>query len=94
MSTEEAGNLFRTALVHHQAGAFDAAERAYRQVVAAFPTNAEAHSRLGAVLMGQGNSGEAIAHMARAAALDPALFEAHANLAQAYYLDRPARRSD
>lgn len=76
--------LFAAAVAQHQAGAIVEAERAYRQLLDIFPSHAEAHSRLGAVLMSQGKSGEAIAHLTRAAALNPALFEAHANLAQAY----------
>jgi SAM-dependent methyltransferase/tetratricopeptide (TPR) repeat protein len=76
--------LFGAAVARHQAGALAEAESGYRRVIEAFPTHAEAHSRLGAVLMGRGKSDEAIAHMARAAALNPGLFEAHANLAQAY----------
>jgi SAM-dependent methyltransferase len=76
--------LFNAAVARHQAGALPEAERAYRQVLDIFPAHAEAESRLGAVLMSQGKTSEAIAHMQRAAALNPALFEAHANLAQAY----------
>jgi SAM-dependent methyltransferase/tetratricopeptide (TPR) repeat protein len=76
--------LFGAAVAQHRAGALADAERAYRRVIEMSPAHAEAHSRLGAVLMGRGKSGEAIAHMERAAALDPGLFEAHANLAQAY----------
>lgn len=84
MPAAEADNLFRTAMAQHQAGALAEAERSYLRVLDIFPAHAEAHSRLGAVLMVQGKSGEAIAHMARAVILDPGLFEAHANLAQAY----------
>src|SRR5262249_51500686 len=40
--------------------------------------------RLGTVLMAQGKTGEAIAEFEFAIALQPDLFEAHANLAQAY----------
>ncbi len=81
---DEVGILFRGAIAHHQAGAFAKAERAYRQILTMVPTHAEAHSRLGAVMMRQGNTSAAIAHMERAVELRPDLFEAHANLAQAY----------
>jgi SAM-dependent methyltransferase len=77
-------DLFNTGVAHHRAGALIEAERCYRQMLAIAPTHAEAHSRLGAVLMGQGRTHEAIAFLERAAALNPGLFEAHANLAQAY----------
>ena len=84
MPPEEAASLFRTAMAHHQTGALAAAERAYRQILTAFPTHGEAHSRLGAVLIRQGKTSEAIVHMERAVELRPDLFEAHANLAQIY----------
>jgi 2-polyprenyl-3-methyl-5-hydroxy-6-metoxy-1,4-benzoquinol methylase/tetratricopeptide (TPR) repeat protein len=83
-SADKAGILFRAGVAHHQAGALTEAERAYRQVVTILPAHAEAHSRLAAVMMRQGNVSEAIFHMERAVELRPALFEAHANLAQAY----------
>ncbi|HLX72390.1 MAG TPA: methyltransferase domain-containing protein [Verrucomicrobiae bacterium] len=80
----QAGTLFRNAVAHHQAGAFDKAERAYRQILTLIPAHAEAHSRLGAVMIAQGNISEAVLHMEQAVELRPDLFEAHANLAQAY----------
>lgn len=48
------------------------------------PSHAEAQSRLGAVLMAQGKTGQALSHLEHAVALKPDLFEAHGNLAQAY----------
>jgi SAM-dependent methyltransferase/tetratricopeptide (TPR) repeat protein len=77
-------DLFDTAMMHHHAGALADAERCYRQLIAAFPGQAEAHSRLGAVLMRQGKMAEAVAQIERALALKPDMFEAHGNLAQAY----------
>ena len=77
-------DLFASAVAQHQNGALAAAERGYRQVLAALPDHADAHSRLGAILMRQGKSREAVRHMERAVALWPASFEAHGNLAQAY----------
>ena len=41
---------------------------------------------MGAVLMAQGRIGEAIAHLKRALSLNPGLFEAYGNLAQAYMI--------
>lgn len=81
---DEVGALLRGAVAHHQVGAFAKAEHAYRQILAMVPTHAEVHSRLGAVLMAGGNISEAISHMERAVELRPDLFEAYANLAQAY----------
>lgn len=75
--------LFNAAVTHHHAGQFAEAERGYRQIIAIFPGHAEAHSRLGAVLIRQSRMTEAIAHMEQAVALQPDLFEAHGNLAQA-----------
>jgi SAM-dependent methyltransferase/tetratricopeptide (TPR) repeat protein len=82
--SNQAGTLLRDAVAHHQAGAFDKAERAYRQILTLIPTHAEAHSRLGAVMIAQGNISEAVWHMERAVELRPNLFENYANLAQAY----------
>jgi SAM-dependent methyltransferase len=77
-------DLFNTAVMHHQAGALADAERCYRQVIGASPGYAEPHSRLGAVLMRQGKTAEAIAEIERAVALNPDMFAAYGNLAQAY----------
>jgi SAM-dependent methyltransferase len=76
--------LLAAAVALHQAGALAEAERRYRQIVAQFPAHAETYSRLGAVLMAQGNAGEAVALIERALALKPDMFEAYGNLAQAY----------
>ena len=70
--------------MHHHAGAFGAAERCYRQLLAGSPRHAEAHGRLGAVLMRQGKLTEAIFHIEHALSLRPEMFEACGNLAQAY----------
>jgi len=76
--------MFAAAVMHHLAGALAEAEREYRQILAMVPSDPEAQSRLGAVLMAQGNASQAIPHLERAVALKPDLFEAHGNLAQAY----------
>jgi SAM-dependent methyltransferase len=78
------GDIFAAAIANHRSGAFAAAERQYRQILAADPNHAEAHSRIGAVLMAQGKIRQAISHLERAVALKPDLFEALGNLAQAY----------
>ena len=75
--------LYNQAVMHHHAGAFGEAERCYRQLLAAVPRHAEAHGRLGAVLMRQGKTAEAISRFEHALSLQPDMFEAHANLAQA-----------
>ena len=72
--------LFNQAVMHHHAGAFGDAERCYRQLLAVLPANAEAHSRLGAVLMRQGKMAEAIFHIEHALSLRPDMFEAYGNL--------------
>ena len=76
--------MFAAAVAHHRAGALFEAEREYQQILTLVPGNAEAQSRLGAVLMAQGRTGHAIPLFERALALKPDLFEAHGNLAQAY----------
>jgi 2-polyprenyl-3-methyl-5-hydroxy-6-metoxy-1,4-benzoquinol methylase len=76
--------MLDAAIAHHRAGALVKAERQYRDILALFPRHAEAESRLGAVLLAQGKGREAIPHLERAVALEPALFEALGNLAQAH----------
>src|SRR5579862_282534 len=76
--------MFGAAVARHQAGALIEAEHQYRQILTLVPGNAEAESRLGAVLMAQGKTGDALPHFERAAALKPDLFEALGSLAQAY----------
>ena len=85
--------MFNSAVMHHQAGALVDAERGYRQLLAAFPGHAEAHSRLGAVLVRQGKLADAIAQIERALALKPDMFEAYGNLAQAYLAAGKADRA-
>lgn len=77
-------DIFAAAAANHRAGAFAAAERQYRQILAIDPNHGETHSRIGAVLMAQGKIDDALAHLERAVAINPDLFEAFANLAQAY----------
>ena len=76
--------LFNQAVMHHSTGALGDAERCYRQLLAALPSHAEAHGRLGAVLMRQGKMAEAIFHIEHALSLRPDMFEAYGNLCQAY----------
>ena len=84
--------LFAATIAQHQAGAIADAERGYRQIVALFPDFADAHSRLGALLMAQGKATEAIRHIERALALRSDMFEALGNLTQAYmFAGQPGR---
>jgi len=76
--------LFNQAVTHHHAGRLGEAERCYRQLLAVLPSHAEAHGRLGAVLMRQGKMTEAIFHIEHALSLKPEMFEAYGNLCQAY----------
>jgi SAM-dependent methyltransferase/tetratricopeptide (TPR) repeat protein len=76
--------LLNQAVMHHHAGALGEAERCYRQLLATLPVHAEAHGRLGAVLMRQGKMAEAISHIEHALSLRPDMFEAYGNLCQAY----------
>ena len=83
-AARELATLLSDAAANHRAGALVQAERGYRHILTRFSTSAETHSRLGAVLMAQGRTNEAIASIERALSLDPRLFEALGNLAQAY----------
>jgi SAM-dependent methyltransferase len=92
--------LFNAALAQQQAGALADAERRYRDIIALFPDFADAHSRLGALLMARGNAAEAVTQIEQALALRPNMFEALGNLAQVYMLAgwperaiEPARRA-
>lgn len=76
--------LFNQAVMYHSAGALGDAERCYRQLLAALPSHAEAHGRLGAVLIRQGKLADAILHFEQALSLRPDMFEAYGNLCQAY----------
>jgi SAM-dependent methyltransferase len=78
--------LFNAAVAQHQSGAFAEAERRYRDIIALFPNFADAHSRLGALLMARGNAVEAVDQIEQALALRPNMFEALGNLAQAHML--------
>jgi SAM-dependent methyltransferase len=84
MNDRALAELFAAAVAQHQAGAYGEAERRYRQIIGLAPSFAEAHSRLGALLMARGSAADAIPHIERGLALRPDMFEALGNLAQAY----------
>ncbi|MGC2080394.1 MAG: methyltransferase domain-containing protein [Xanthobacteraceae bacterium] len=84
--------LFAATVIQHQTGAIAEAERNYRRIIALSPDFADAHSRLGGLLMTQGNATDAIRHIERALALRPDMFEALGNLTQAYmFVGQPER---
>ena len=62
----------------------------YRQALALDPRSAEAHARLGKVLLYQGDVDGAEASIFKALDLDPRLSEAHANLGAYYWSTRQA----
>jgi tetratricopeptide (TPR) repeat protein len=74
-----------TARRHEEAGDPAAAERAYRELLAAQPDDPEALSRLGALLGLQGRAPEAVPLLERAAALTPAP-SVLSDLGNAYWL--------
>lgn len=69
---------------HLQAGRYDAAEQAFRQMVELAPDSVVAHSKLGAALAQQGRLDEAIAEFAKALSLHPTYAPAYSNLGNAY----------
>ena len=71
-------DMLQTAVALHRAGQLAEAERHYRDVLKRAPAQAEAHSRLGGLLMAQGRTQEAIAHLERALSHKPDLYEAWA----------------
>jgi tetratricopeptide (TPR) repeat protein len=78
---------FRDAMIHIRAGAFDRAAEALREVVdpdEGEPAFAWAHTHLGNVLLRLGELEEAVAHLERAAVIQPLAPEIHRALAEAY----------
>ena len=60
----------------------DEALASYERAVALKPASAEAHNKIGAILLTLGRSEEAIARCEHALSIKPDLFEAHTNLAK------------
>jgi Flp pilus assembly protein TadD len=69
---------------HLHAGEYAAAERAFRDAVAAVPDSPLAHSKLGVALAQQGHLDQAITEFSRAVALHPGYAPAYSNLGNAY----------
>jgi tetratricopeptide (TPR) repeat protein len=68
------------AISRHQAGDVDAAERAYREILAAQPAHADALHLLGLVLHQKGDPAGAVDHIRRAIEAAPKTVMYHANL--------------
>lgn len=69
---------------HLRTGEYAAAERAFRDAIAAAPDSALAHSKLGVALAHQGQLDAAIAEFSRAVAIYPGYAPAYSNLGNAY----------
>jgi len=67
-------------LEHHNAGRLDAAEKTYRDVLAAEPTNAEALHRVGLLAFQRGRLDAALDSLKQAIAADDRVAKYHANL--------------
>ncbi len=80
MGQQDVAELMDQALVDHQAGRLDAAERLYRQVLAKWPEYADALHLLGVVLHQRGRDEEAAALIYRAIGLNEASAAYHSNL--------------
>lgn len=74
---------FQTALAFHRAGQVAAAEKLYRQIVAAEPAKAEAWQQLGLLASVAHRHAEAVACFRRMVELRPELAEGHSNLGAA-----------
>jgi tetratricopeptide (TPR) repeat protein len=72
--------LLKTALVHHQAGRLEEAERIYRQALNADPNHPDALHLLGVIARRTGNLLMAVEYLKRAAELRPGFAAAHYNL--------------
>ncbi len=66
-------------LAHHRAGRLEAAASCYSQVLAAEPSNADAHHLLGLLLLADGHLTEAASHFERLVALRPKVAEYRSN---------------
>ncbi len=84
MGEAEAKPFLDAGEAHLSAEEFAAAERAFREAVAAAPDSPVAHSKLGVALARQGRLDEAIAEFSRAVALHPGYAPAYSNLGNAY----------
>jgi Flp pilus assembly protein TadD len=69
---------------HLRAGEHAAAERAFRDAVAAAPDSPLAHSKLGVALAQQGQLDAALTEFSRAVAIHPGYAPAYSNLGNAY----------
>ncbi|WP_404423993.1 tetratricopeptide repeat protein [Nibricoccus sp. IMCC34717] len=77
-------NPLQAALALHQAGKFDDAERAYRQVRTAQPNLAQAWLLSGVLELQRNRPADAVPHLQRATQLDPRGTQGHLNLGIAY----------
>jgi tetratricopeptide (TPR) repeat protein len=80
MSPITAGKLLRSALEHHQAGRFAAAEAAYRQILAEVPDHPDALNLLGLLAHQVGRNDAAEELIRRAIRLAPGHAHGHLNL--------------
>ncbi|MEY3202153.1 MAG: hypothetical protein RIR70_1703 [Pseudomonadota bacterium] len=84
MSAQHGGDAFNQAVALHQQGQWDAAESAYRAVLASTPEHADAHNNLALLLKKRGQFEEAESAYKRAIALRPDAVESLNNLAVLY----------
>ena len=79
-SSQDAAQLFRDAVGHHQAGRLDAAERGYRAALARDPSHVGSLHYLGIIALQTGRGRDAVELIGRAASLNPSLPEPQYNL--------------
>lgn len=84
MGEAEAKPFLEAGDAHLRAGEYAAAERAFRDAVAAAFDSPLAHSKLGVALAQQGQLDQAITEFSRAVALHPGYAPAYSNLGNAY----------
>jgi Tfp pilus assembly protein PilF len=80
MKTVGADEAWEIAQQHHRAGRMAEAEAIYRQIIAAYPENADAFHVLGILALQTGRYPVAAALIGRAVYLRPSYAEAHSNL--------------
>src|SRR5205085_8128981 len=80
-SQQNAAKLFRRAVADHEAGRLQRAETLYREILAADPSHADCHYRLGVLACLTGRKEVGAGYILTAIELDPRAAEYHLDLA-------------
>ena len=84
VETPDVASLYHDGINAYEMARYDLAEARFREALTLFPESATLHNKLAMTLMQQDRSLEAVLAYQRAIMLNPALVEAHENLAAVY----------